>query len=246
MSHIRLSMKIQPTLKCFGCRFILSKTFYIKPIRRNFCFIYAELQTNPSNLTLRKCDFSTSSIYNGKEKDLLSFPNLNANTKWDVLFSFPHIKLLGIVSRFKMYQLAFIIVMSYPFYFTYLEKYTSDVLVTTAIVGGSLLGSGVLFIVFSYFATKVVGQLAVNQTDDVIRISRLTFYGRRTEDFAEVNKIIPMADLMEVNDLEKVFQKLCIKQGNKLDRYLYSLKYGKLVDGERFCRLLGVPHESLK
>ncbi|XP_012564292.1 transmembrane protein 186 [Hydra vulgaris] len=228
---------------------------FISTMKNTFKVVYR--QSNSMKLFSVKHNFLNSVfIIQKKELHCRSSPNGNLkrnfmynintrclsdlNTKWDVLYTFPHIKILGIISRFKMYQLAIMAAVGYPLYTMHLEGHISDV--TLVYAGISSLGTVLLFIIYSYFATKVVGQLAVNQHDNIIRISHLSFYGRRIEEYVEIEKVIPKSDFTENNDFENVFQKLHIDKGNKKTyKYVYSLRYGNLFDRERFYRLLGIP-----
>lgn len=161
------------------------------------------------------------------------------NTEWEILYKFHTIKYIRLISRFKVYQIFLMTGLCYPLYLQYAEGAISGGLFYSAL--GGCIGTSVVFIVFSYFATKVIGQLAVNKQLSKVRVSRLNFYGSRCEDFISREAIIPWSDVSTPEDLSKMFQRLDVEKESKERVYLYTLKYGRVSDTTKFEQILGVP-----
>ena len=145
---------------------------------------------------------------------------------WLILYKLPSIRYLRFVSRFKIYQIMFMSALCCPLYFQYTEGLISKQLFCAA-VGGSL-GTSIVFLVFSYFVTRVIGELAVNTEENLIEISRLTFNGGRTKDTYSLDCVVPFSDNHDVSHLNKgFFQKLYIEENDGSEHcYLFSTKFG--------------------
>lgn len=193
-----------------------------------------------------QCVSSSAPLCNKKisHNRLLSHNNKNSklafnkDEDWHVIYKLPTIKYIRLVSRVKIYQILLMGCFCYPLYVQYTDNLISSGLFYSAI--GGCIGTSLVFIVFSYFATRITGQLAVDKKQQQLRISRLNFYGTRCNDIISLDNVIPWADVSTDEDLQKTFQRLYLHDGDKEYVYLYSLKYGQLVDSEMFEKIIGI------
>lgn len=162
--------------------------------------------------------------------------------KWKVLYKFPGIKYVRLISRFKVYQILLMSGLCYPLYLQYINDVVTSGLFYSAV--GGCIGTSVVFILFSYFSTKIIGQLSINEAEHQVRLSRLNFYGTRCEDFISTEDLVPWVDVASAEDLNKVFQKLYVEQGEAEHVYIYTLKYGQISEKSQFLELLGLPSLS--
>ena len=158
-----------------------------------------------------------------------NIPDDKAKTKqdWLIMYKLPAIRYLLFISRFKIYQIMFMTALCCPLYIQYAEGLISKQLFYAA-VGGSL-GTSFVFLIFSYFATRVIGELAVNVEENLIEVSRLTFNGKRAKDVHNLDCVVPYSDNHDINSFEKggPFQKLYIENDDGLEHcYLFSTKLG--------------------
>lgn len=166
--------------------------------------------------------------------------NKLSSETWSVMYKYPTIKYIRLISRFKVYQILIMCGLCYPLYGWYMENLISRTAFISAI--GGCAGTSVVFLIFSYFSTKVVGQMYINNTETAIRLSTLNFYGSRIEITYECSHLIPWSDESSEENLKNIFQRLYIEDKNgKRWNYIYSLRHGKLYNKELFCNVLGIP-----
>lgn len=121
----------------------------------------------------------------------------------------------------------FMTALCWPLYFQYTEGLISKQLFYAA-VGGSL-GTSIVFLIFSYFTTRVIGEMAVNVEENLIQISRLAFNGGRVKDVYSLDCVIPYSDNHDISSFNKggPFQKLYIENNDGSEYcYLFSTKLG--------------------
>ena len=159
-------------------------------------------------------------------------------TEWNVIYKLPLMKYVRLVSRFKIYQLALMCGLCIPLYKQYVKELIPKKTLLLAFAG--CFGTSIVLVVFSYFSTRLLGQLSVSPCKSKVRISRLNFYGSRKEDIYQANKVVPWTDVS--NDLSKKIQKLYVIDDNdEEEAYLYTLKHSDVKDRELLCDILGIP-----
>jgi hypothetical protein len=158
-------------------------------------------------------------------------------TEWRTLYRFPYVKYIGLVSRFKIYQIMTMLALCYPLHLQYTENFISKNLYYTAL--GGCVGTTITFIVISYFATKVIGELALDSSHTTLKISRLTFNGRRCEEIFDLDSLVPFMDSNTSSVDSGLFKRLYIEGEEELV-YFYSLKYSRILDRD-FYKCLGIP-----
>ena len=158
--------------------------------------------------------------------------------EWNVIYKLPLMKYVRLISRFKIYQLALMCGLCIPLYKQYVKELVPKKTYLLALAG--CVGTSIVFVIFSYFSTRLLGQLSVSPCKSKIRISRLNFYGSRKEDIFEASKVVPWTD--SSNDLSKRIQTLyVIDDKDKEKAYLYTLKHSNVKDRELLCDILGIP-----
>lgn len=156
---------------------------------------------------------------------------------YETIFKYPLIKYVRLISRFKVYQLAFMGIFMFPIYSSYTEGAISKLTLYSAL--GGCAGVSLAFIIFSYFSTKFVGQLSINEERDMLQIARLTFYGSKKYDYVKVEDIVPWGD--RNTDIDKFMQRLyIINEADSEQVYIYSLKFGMISNAELFSDVFGL------
>ena len=75
----------------------------------------------------------------------------------------------------------------------------------------------------------------INKNDDIVKVSHMTFWGKRKDIYTSTENIIPLSDLSEnPNDIFVRF-----KQYNTKDEFYLVLKFGGVRDLEMMKQLLG-------
>eukprot|EP00111_Clytia_hemisphaerica_P022980 TCONS_00067624-protein len=157
---------------------------------------------------------------------------------WQTIYKLPSIKHLRLISRFKIYQIGLMAGFCFPLHQQYVDKVISKELFYSAV--GGCFGTSLVFIVFSYFATKVIGEMKVNFNENLVKISRLTFNGSRKEDVFDLDSIVPFSDNHEGVDLQAShFNRLYIEDERLSECYFFSLKHG-LIKDDLFHECVGI------
>ena len=93
--------------------------------------------------------------------------------------------------------------------------------------------TGVLFVLSHYFR-RVVGEMTFVQSSNQLRLSTLTFAGRRRNLEFDVEDIVPFLDSQL--RMGGAIQRLELR--NHPEVFLYSLKYGRILDFALLQKLL--------
>ena len=102
--------------------------------------------------------------------------------------------------------------------------------------------AGALLVAFSFYSMRVIGEISVDGDRNMLKISRLNFFGSRTSDYVAVDALVPWTDLN--TDISDSFQELALAQyeDQVLKKpYLYSLSNCKIYDRNLFTQMIGVP-----
>lgn len=152
---------------------------------------------------------------------------------YSMIYNLPHIKLLRAVSRLKLLQTAITVVLLPPVYVLYFLGHTTFFLVSYTT--GIALLAGVMLYTASHFVRRVVGIMYLDPSQNTLRVSHLTFWGKR-HDFH-----LPVADVMTIMDAGDSPNELILK----LKRYstpetmYFSTYYGQVVDRQGFEKVFG-------
>lgn len=157
----------------------------------------------------------------------------SSTQKYTMIYTLPHIKLLRAVSRLKLLQTAITVVILPPVYFLYLHGDISSFLV--GYTTGIALFAGVMLYTASHFFRSVVGMMYLDPSQTTLKVSHLTFWGRRHDIF------LPVSDVMTIGDTGDSTNETILK----LKRYstpqtlYFSTHFGRVVDRQGFEKVFG-------
>lgn len=157
----------------------------------------------------------------------------SATQKYSMIYTLPHIKLLRAVSRLKLLQTAITVVILPPVYYLYLQGNVSFFLVSYTT--GIALFAGVMLYTASHFFRRVAGMMYLDPSQTTLKVSHLTFWGRRHDIF------LPVSDVMTIGDTGDSTNETILK----LKRYsthqtlYFSTHFGHVVDRPGFEKVFG-------
>lgn len=163
---------------------------------------------------------------------LVRFSDLSTQ-KYTMIYTLPHIKLLRAVSRLKLVQTAVTVLILPPVYVLYLQGDVSFFLVSYTT--GIALFAGVMLYTASHFFRRVVGMMYLDPSQTTLKVSHLTFWGRRHDIY------LPVSDVMTIGDTGDSFKETILK----LKRYstpqtlYFSTYFGRVVDSQKFEKVFG-------
>lgn len=99
---------------------------------------------------------------------------------------------------------------------------------------GGMLGATGVLVLLSYYFQRFVGQLTYLPEQHALKVSTLTFMGRRRDRVFPVESIAPFADSQ--SRAGGVLQVLEVAGGE--EAFLYSLHYGTILDKELLNTIL--------
>ncbi len=157
-----------------------------------------------------------------------------------LFYKWPTMRHFRVLSRFKIYQVSTMLALL-PLT---AHWYTMDKISPLAFGSGcsAALGStGVLF-VLSHYLRRVAGELSYSPQNDTVRISTLTFWGRRKEVEFPRDEIIDFAESQ--TNFGGPVQKLVIQGQDKV--YYWSMRHGHVLDFDLLCDVLKLGDADLK
>ncbi|NXI96695.1 TM186 protein, partial [Psophia crepitans] len=150
-----------------------------------------------------------------------------------LVYRFPGIKYCRVLSRLKLLQTATTVVMLPPICYLYLQDQVSqNILMYTT---GIALFAGAMLYGMSYFFRRIIGLIYLNETGRTVRVAHLTFWGRRNDLYCPIETVMT---LDEVGD-SKGELLLQFKRCNSTDILYFTVKYGQIVDRQRFTQIFG-------
>ncbi|KFW06345.1 Transmembrane protein 186, partial [Eurypyga helias] len=153
--------------------------------------------------------------------------------EFKLVYRFPGIKYCRMLSRLKLLQTATTVVMLPPIYYLYLQDQVSQniLLYTTGIA----LFAGAMLYAMSHFFRRIIGLIYLNETGRTVRVAHLTFWGRRKDIYCPIETVMT---LDEVGD-GKGELLLQFKRYNCTDVLYFTIKYGQIVDRQKFAQIFG-------
>ncbi|NXP06936.1 TM186 protein, partial [Thinocorus orbignyianus] len=153
--------------------------------------------------------------------------------EFKLVYRFPWIKYCRVLSRLKLLQTATTMVTLPPICYLYLQDQVSQtiLLYTTGIT----LFAGAMLYGMSYFFRRIIGLIYLNETGSTVKVSHLTFWGRRNDIYCPIKTVMT---LDEVGD-SKGELLLQFKRYNTTDILYFTIKFGQIVDKNRFSQIFG-------
>uniref|UniRef100_H0XFL8 Transmembrane protein 186 n=1 Tax=Otolemur garnettii TaxID=30611 RepID=H0XFL8_OTOGA len=154
--------------------------------------------------------------------------------KFHMVYRFDAIRAFGFLSRLKVAQTALTVVAWPPGFYLY----SQGLITFNSLCFMSGLASFALAMLcwMSYFFRRLVGILYVNDSGTILRVAHLNFWGWRRDTYCLVAEVIPLTDTEEWS--QDLFVR--IKQYNGKQTFYLTLRYGRILDTERFTKVFGL------
>ncbi|KAM8879135.1 transmembrane protein 186 [Spinachia spinachia] len=153
--------------------------------------------------------------------------------RYSMIYTLPHIRLLRTLSRMKLLQTAITVIILPPVYIFYFQGVVPFALVsyTTCIA----LFAGVMLYTASHFFRRVVGRMYLDPSQTTLKVSHLTFWGRRHDLYLPVSDVMTIADTGDsVN--ETIVR---LKRFSGPQTLYFSPRFGRVVDKQAFEKVFG-------
>lgn len=163
---------------------------------------------------------------------LVRFSDLSTE-KYTTIYTLPHIKLLRAISRLKLLQTAITVVILPPVSILYLQGDVPFFLVSYTM--GIALFAGVMLYTASHFFRRVVGMMYLDPSQTTLKVSHLTFWGRRHDIY------LPVSDVMTIGDTGDSVNEtiLKLKRYSSPQTLYFSTRFGRVVDKQGFQKVFG-------
>ncbi|XP_032385493.1 transmembrane protein 186 [Etheostoma spectabile] len=153
--------------------------------------------------------------------------------KYTMIYNLPHIKLLRALSRIKLLQTAITVVILPPVYLLYFQGDIPFFLVSYTT--GIALFAGVMLYTASHFFRRVVGMMYLDPSQTTLKVSHLTFWGRRQDIY------MPVSDVMTIGDTGDSVNETIVKlkRYSCPETFYFSINFGRVVDKQGFEKVFG-------
>ncbi|XP_052629394.1 transmembrane protein 186 [Harpia harpyja] len=153
--------------------------------------------------------------------------------EFKLVYRFPGIKYCRVLSRLKLLQTATTVVMLPPICYLYLQDQVSqNILIYTT---GIAFFAGAMLYAMSYFFRRIIGLIYLNETGRTVRVAHLTFWGKRNDIYCPIEAVMT---LDEVGDSKEELL-LQFKRYNSTDILYFTIKFGQIVDRQKFTQIFG-------
>ncbi|CAI9547755.1 unnamed protein product [Staurois parvus] len=153
--------------------------------------------------------------------------------KFHVIYKFPGIRMCKAVSRLKILQTMLTFTALPPVYYYYLQGQVSE-LVFYYFTGLTVF-AGVMLYSITYYLQRIIGMIYVNQEATTLKISHLTFWGKRKDIFLPVEDVKVLSETGDIKG--EVF--LQIRRYSSPDVLYITKHYGQVMDKEKFQFIFG-------
>ena len=189
-------------------------------------------QLHSKSLQLNHRTVSLSQVHTASQQ-LNQNPANSEAESFKTFYRFPHITYARLLSRMKIYQTGFTVIGLPALATAQSLGYAQGN--SLPLATGVTLFAGVMLYVMSHYFRRLIGLMAVNEIRDTVKVSHLTFWGKRNDLFVPVKEIVPISDMADKP--EDIYVKFCRYGTNE---YLYySVRHGLILDKEIFEDVLG-------
>ncbi|XP_075292981.1 transmembrane protein 186 [Opisthocomus hoazin] len=150
-----------------------------------------------------------------------------------LVYRFPGIRYCRLLSRLKLLQTGAALAVLPPVCYLHLRGQAPPGLL--AYTGGVALLAGAMLYGMSYYFRRVIGLIYLSRDGRNVRVSHLTFWGRRNDLCCPVEAVMPLA---EVGD-RKGEPLLQFKRYDSADVLYFTVRFGQIVDREGFTQIFG-------
>ncbi|KAL4624499.1 transmembrane protein 186 [Arapaima gigas] len=178
---------------------------------------------------LQQCRPLGTVLHNGGQ------PKLDdaASNKFTLIYKFPAIKLLRVVSRLKLLQTGITLIVLPPVFYLYFQGQVTYYLVGYST--GIAVFAAVMLYSLSYYLRRFVGMMYLDQSETTLKVSHLTFWGKRKDLYIPVNDVMTLADTGDSGN--EVLLRL--RRYSSPDTLYFSLRLGLVVNKEAFKQIFG-------
>ncbi|XP_025272328.1 transmembrane protein 186 isoform X1 [Canis lupus familiaris] len=153
--------------------------------------------------------------------------------KFQIIYRFDAIRTFGYLSRLKVAQTALTLLALPPGFYWYSHGLMT---LSSLYFAGGIAGFALAMLCWmSHFFRRLVGILYVNEAGTVLRVAHLTFWGRRQDTDWPVADVVPMTETSDRP--QELFMR--IQQYSGKQTFYLTLRYGRVLDRERFTRVFG-------
>ncbi|XP_041838177.1 transmembrane protein 186 [Melanotaenia boesemani] len=163
---------------------------------------------------------------------LVKYSDLSTQ-RYSMIYTLPHIKLLRAVSRLKLLQTAITVVILPPVYILYFQGSASLFLV--GYTTGIALFAGVMLYTVSHFFRRVVGMMYLDLAQTTLKVSHLTFWGKRHDIYMPVSDVMTICDTGDSGN-ETILK---LKRFSSPETLYFSTYFGRVVDKPSFEKVFG-------
>ncbi|GFT87940.1 transmembrane protein 186 [Trichonephila clavipes] len=159
--------------------------------------------------------------------------NLCNDGSWIKIYYFPYIRIAAVLNRLKLYQTAFTVA-NFPLSVIMYNNGLMELQSVQIVSGCAALACGTLYFITSFFR-RLVGIISISKDQKLIKISHLTFWGRKRDLIVPLEDIVPLTD-GSCNPNE-VYIKLL--RFSTEDILYFTLKFGNILDKSKFELVFG-------
>ncbi|NXL55818.1 TM186 protein, partial [Chordeiles acutipennis] len=153
--------------------------------------------------------------------------------EFKLVYRFPGIKYCRVLSRLKLFQTATTMVVLPPICYLYLQGQVShNILLYTT---GVALFAGAMLYGMSYFFRRIIGLIYLNETGRTVKVAHLTFWGGRNDIYCPIETVMTLDEVGD-NKGEPLLQ---FKRYNSADILYFTIKFGQIVDRQKFTQIFG-------
>ncbi|KHJ90778.1 phospholipase D domain protein [Oesophagostomum dentatum] len=127
------------------------------------------------------------------ERDKKLLEEALLNEKWVAVYRYPGIRVGVLLARAKLLQtVASVLFLPYSSY-----QYLTGQVDTTFFYSTAVLAvlAPIALAVFSRYLNRLIGVIAMNESNDYVRVGYLTFWGGRKNKFLEVTDVLPLSEV---------------------------------------------------
>ncbi|XP_064178767.1 transmembrane protein 186 [Anguilla rostrata] len=172
---------------------------------------------------------------------LSTFPRIQAREKpenppshnFTLIYSFPAIRILRVISRLKLAQTGITMLLLPPVHYLYYQGQVTYTLMCYST--GIAVFAAIMLYSLSHYLRRVVGMIYLDNSKTTLKVSHLTFWGNRRDLY------LPVTDVMTLGDTgdSKNEPLLCLKRYSCPDTLYFSTRFGHVMDKQGFELVFG-------
>ncbi|KAG9337635.1 hypothetical protein JZ751_028393 [Albula glossodonta] len=160
-------------------------------------------------------------------------PDDPASHKFTLIYSFPAIRMLRVVSRLKLLQTGITLLLLPPVHYFYFHGQASYDLMCYST--GIAVFAAIMLYSLSHYLRRVVGMMYLDNSKTTLKVSHLTFWGHRRDVYMPVTDIMTLGDTGDT----RTEPLLRLKRYSCPDTLYFSTRLGRVVDKQAFELVFG-------